>query len=308
MKKILVTGSNGLLGQKLVYKLKENNTLKLIAASKGDNRLINKTGYEYTVLDITDEIAVNNTIQKYLPDVIIHTAAMTNVDACENQKEVCYKTNTLAVQYIVSALEKAKSNSYNPHLIHVSTDFIFDGKAGPYKEDAAANPLSYYGSCKNEAEKIVMNSNIHWAIARTIIVYGVADNMSRSNVVLWVKQSLEQGKPIQVVDDQFRCPTLAEDLAQGCILIAEKNKRGIYHTSGKDFMSIYELACRVADFFNLDKRLITPVKSSSLNQPAMRPPRTGFIIDKAVQELGYAPHSFEEGLAILKKQLNAKNF
>jgi dTDP-4-dehydrorhamnose reductase len=303
MKKILITGSNGLLGQKLVYKLKTLSGTEVIATAQGNNRLINTNGYTYQSLDINDREAVIAVIQKHLPDTIIHTAAMTNVDACETQKELCYKTNTLAVQYIVEALEKSKKSHYKPHLIHVSTDFIFDGKAGPYKEDDKPNPLSYYAYCKNEAEQIVIHSSIDWAVARTMLVYGITDNMSRSNIVLWVKQSLEQGKQINVVDDQFRCPTLAEDLAEGCLLIAQKRATGIYHLSGKDFMSIYDLACRVARYYNLDEKLIIPVKSSTLNQPAKRPPKTGFIIDRAISKLGYAPHSFEEGLDILNRQL-----
>jgi dTDP-4-dehydrorhamnose reductase len=127
--------------------------------------------------------------------------------------------------------------------------------------------------------------------------------MSRSNVVLWAKSALEKGDKINVVDDQFRSPTLAEDLAMGCFLIAEKEATGIYNLSGKDTMSILELVQTVADFYGLDKSLINPIKSNTLNQPAKRPPITGFILDKAKNELGYNPHSFLEGLQILDSQL-----
>jgi dTDP-4-dehydrorhamnose reductase len=127
--------------------------------------------------------------------------------------------------------------------------------------------------------------------------------MSRSNIVLWAKSSLENAKKINVVDDQFRTPTLAEDLADGCLLIAEKKATGIFNISGKDFMSVLELVYRVADFWKLDKSLITPSKSSDIKQPAQRPPKTGFIIDKAKKVLGYDPHSFEEGLEVLDSQL-----
>ena len=127
--------------------------------------------------------------------------------------------------------------------------------------------------------------------------------MSRSNIVLWAKQALEKGDPLTIVNDQFRSPTLAEDLAMGCWLIAEKQATGIFHLSGKDLMSIIELVYRVADFYGYDKTNIQPIKSSSLNQAAKRPPKTGFILDKAVNELGYNPCSFEEGLAIIDEQL-----
>lgn len=129
--------------------------------------------------------------------------------------------------------------------------------------------------------------------------------MSRSNIVLWVKSNLEQGKIINVVDDQFRTPTLAEDLADGCILIAEKRAKGIYNISGKNFYSILELAHVVADYYGLDKNLIKPSKSVDIKQPAKRPPITGFIIDKAKNDLGYNPRSFTEGIKILEDQIKA---
>jgi dTDP-4-dehydrorhamnose reductase len=305
MQKILITGSNGLLGQKLVYKLKKNNNIECIATARGDNRLVDKVGYKYTELDITNYENVNSVFSKFLPDVIINTAAMTNVDACETDKEGANLLNAVSVKNQVTVLEKLKNEnpSYNPHFIHLSTDFIFDGKHGPIDENEKPNPLSYYAETKLEAEHIVQSSSLHWAIARTVLVYGIVDNMSRSNIVLWVKQNLEQGKTINVVDDQFRTPTLAEDLADGCILIAEKNAKGIYNISGKDFLSILEIAHLVADYYKLDKSLIKPSKSADIKQPAKRPPITGFIIDKAINDLGYNPRSFVEGIKFLEEQL-----
>ena len=221
------------------------------------------------------------------------------------KKELCWLMNTTAVEHQVKALENLKKidPNYKPHFIHLSTDFIFDGTHGPLDENEKPNPLSYYAESKLEAEKIVERCNLDWAIVRTVLVFGIVDNMSRSNIVLWVKSNLEQGKKINVVDDQFRTPTLAEDLADGCILIAEKKAKGIYNISGKDFYSILELAHKVADYYHLDKSLINPSKSSDIKQPAKRPPITGFIIDKAKKDLGYNPHSFEEGIKILEEQM-----
>ena len=304
-KKILITGSNGLLGQKLVYKLMNHPHFELIATARGENRLVNKAGYIYETLDITNQEQTESVFTKYLPHVIINTAAMTNVDACESDRDAAYAMNTAAVKFQVNALENLQQQhpGYKPHYIHLSTDFIFDGTHGPLDENETPNPLSYYAETKLEAEKIVTASKLHWAIARTVLVYGIVDNMSRSNIVLWVKSNLEQRKQINVVDDQFRTPTLAEDLADGCILIAEKSASGIYNISGKDYMSILELAHRVADYYGLDKSLINPSKSADIKQPAKRPPNTGFIIEKAKRDLGYNPHSFEEGIAILEKQI-----
>jgi dTDP-4-dehydrorhamnose reductase len=304
-KKILITGSNGLLGQKLVYRLRSRKDIECIATARGENRLLVKDAYAYHSLDITDKQSCMKVFKEVMPDVIINTAAMTNVDACELDRETCKKMNTDSVRYMVEVLEELKREApaYNPHFIHLSTDFIFDGTHGPLTEDEVPNPLSYYAESKLAAEKIVMESRLHWAIARTVLVYGIVDNMSRSNIVLWAKENLAAGKTINVVDDQFRTPTLAEDLADGCILIAEKKAQGVYNISGKDFMSILELVYIVADYYRLDKALIKPSKSADIKQPAKRPPKTGFIIEKARRELGYEPHSFVDGIRIMEEQI-----
>lgn len=300
--KILITGSNGLLGQKLVYKLVHDKDVELVATARGENRLKLQEGYIYISMDISNYENVEAVVSQQRPDCIIHTAAMTNVDACEVEPEECKRLNVDAVLYLVKAIEKCSPQT---HFIHLSTDFIFDGENGPYDENAIPNPVSYYGQSKLDAERIVQSSSITWAIARTIIVYGITDNMSRSNLVLWSKQNLEQHNSINVVTDQFRSPTLAEDLAEGCVLIAKKKAMGIYNLSGPVTYSIIELVNMVADYFHLDKSYIHPITSASLNQPAKRPPRTGFIIDKAVNELGYKPHTFNEGIAIVMQQFEA---
>ena len=297
--KILITGSNGLLGQKLVKLLANKDSITLLATSKGENRISNQSGYTYKSVDITNQQEIESVIDDFIPDTIINTAAMTNVDACEFNQTLCWDLNVNAVKYQIKAAEK-----HNSHYIHLSTDFVFDGLNGPYKEEDSPNPLSYYGESKYEAEKLVQEANTKWSIVRTIIVYGIAEEMSRSNIVLWAKEALEKGNPLTIVDDQYRSPTLAEDLAMGCWLIAAKQATGVYHISGKDVMSIIELVNRVADFYNLDKSIVSPIASSSLNQSAKRPPKTGFILEKAFKELEYSPCSFEEGLAILTHQLN----
>jgi dTDP-4-dehydrorhamnose reductase len=299
--KILITGSNGLLGQKLVYALKDRSGFEVIATAKGPNRINNREGYIYTPLDITDRNEVLKTIAHHQPDCIINTAAMTNVDACENDKEGCKKLNIDAVSYLLEAAEKN-----NVHLIHLSTDFVFDGNNGPYSEEDQPSPESYYAWSKLESERILAEGKADWTVIRTIIIYGVADDEQRSNVVLWTKKSLEEGKKINVITDQFRSPTLAEDLAEACISAAVKKAKGIYHVSGKELMSIIDIVYFVADYFKLDKSFINPVSSAQLNQPAKRPPRTGFILDKAMRELDYRPHSLVEGLDIISQQLKVR--
>jgi dTDP-4-dehydrorhamnose reductase len=297
--RLLITGSNGLLGQKLVGSLRHDPDVELIPTSRGEDRTPDPLGSRYRAMDITSKAEVDNVFDASKPEVVIHTAAMTNVDACELDPAACELQNVTATQYLVDAAKRHKS-----HFIFLSTDFIFDGAAGPYREEDEPKPLSIYGHSKLEGERIVRESGLErWAIGRTIIVYGIAAGLSRSNVVLWAKSALEKGQPINVVDDQWRMPTLAEDLADGCIRIAKRGATGVYHLSGPDGMSILELVQRVARFFDLDPSVIRPITSSSLSQPAKRPPRTGFILDKARRDLGYAPHGFEEGLAVLRGQL-----
>jgi dTDP-4-dehydrorhamnose reductase len=297
-KKILITGSNGLLGQKLVELLVSKAHIETVATAKGENRLPLNAGYRYIEMDITDPEAVDQVLGTELPNVLIHTAAMTNVDQCEAEKDACWKLNVTATETLVTACAK-----YQIFLEHVSTDFVFDGTSGPYREEDVPNPVSFYGWSKYAAEKIVISSDIEWAIARTVLVYGIAHDMSRSNIILWVKKSLEEGKAIKVVTDQFRTPTLAEDLASGCFLIADQKAKGIYHISGKDFLTPYEMALGVADYFKLDASLIFPTDASTFTQPARRPPRTGFKLTKSRNVLGYEPHSFMEGIALLAKQI-----
>ena len=300
--KLLVTGSNGLLGQKLIGLILDGGEqYQLLATSRGANRNLALPAENYQELDITNQDEVMQVVTAFKPEVIINTAAMTNVDQCEDEREGCWLLNVTAVEYLVAACREA-----NARLVHLSTDFIFDGAAGPYTEDAEPNPVSYYGESKLASERVLMESDISWAIARTILVYGLVPNMSRSNIMLWVKESLEQGKHLRIVDDQWRTPTLAEDLAKGCLLIADKATTGVYHISGKNLLTPYEMAIETARFFNLDESLIEKVDGSTFTQKAKRPARTGFILDKARQDLGYEPGTFEEGLRLLKTQLEAQ--
>ncbi len=298
--KILITGSNGLLGQKLVEYIIDKNEFELIATGRGANRLSKyKDKYTYISLDITDKNAVSSAFDTYKPAIVIHGAAMTNVDQCELNKEECWIQNVTATRNIAEACQATGA-----FLVHVSTDFIFDGSKGPLAEDEKAQPISFYGYSKLAAEELIQKmEGLKWSIARTVLVYGIAEDMSRTNIILWVKKSLEDKKQIKVVNDQWRTPTLAEDLAIGCYLIAQKKAEGIFNISGKDFLNPLEMAYMTADFFKLDKSFITQADSTTFTQPAKRPPKTGFVIDKAIKELGYNPRSFAEGIALLASQI-----
>ncbi|MEM7163717.1 MAG: SDR family oxidoreductase, partial [Bacteroidota bacterium] len=271
--KILITGSNGLLGQKLVHLLRKEESIDLVATSQGENRISEQRGYIYESLDISNFEEVNTLLLKHKPDTVINTAAMTQVDLCEDLPEKCRLLNVAAVGYLTATCKEI-----NAHFIQLSTDFVFDGKEGPYREEDTPNPLSYYAVSKYDSEKLVQNAGLNkWSIVRTIIIYGVAEKMSRSNIVLWAMDALQKQEALKIVDDQFRAPTLAEDLADGCIEIAKKGANGIFHLSGPESMSILECVHRIALNFNWSADTVEAISTESLNKKAKRPPRTGFI-------------------------------
>lgn len=299
--KVLITGANGLLGQKLVKLIIDKGQDQLIATARGQNRLpFSADKFQYSTLDVANKEEVNKVLSEERPDAVIHTAAMTNVDQCETEREACWQLNVDAVEYLIEACEKI-----NAYLLHLSTDFIFDGEGGPYDENGKPNPISYYGESKLAAEKLLAESNLSYGIARTVLVYGIAHDMSRSNIILWVKGSLESGKEIKVVDDQLRSPTLAEDLAMGCYLMAQQKAEGVFNISGKDLLTPYEMAIKTADYFKLDTSTVEKADASTFSQTAKRPPRTGLLIEKARTQLGYEPRSFDQGIAIVAEQIKA---
>ncbi len=293
--KILVTGSNGLLGQKIVNQCIKRK-IEFIATSLGSNRNLHCPSKNYYSLDIRKAEEVFNCISTFEPTHVIHTAAMTNVDQCELNPEDCQELN---VQATKNLWEACKEN--NIHFQLLSTDFIFDGEKGNYSETDEPNPISIYAQSKVDAEKLLLNDeNKNWSILRTIIVYGQGENLSRTNIICWAKDALGKNQPMNIIDDQFRAPTWADDLAWACIRVCELNKKGIFHISGPETMSIYQIVCKVAEFYHLNKDLVQKTDSSTLNQPAKRPPKTGFNLTKAKTELGYNPKTLEETLALLK--------
>lgn len=299
MKKVIITGSNGLLGQKLV-KLLLKDDYQIHAFSRGENLLENKEGYTYYNIDITDKEKVTQLINKIRPHYLINTAAMTNVDACELNKEECHSIN---VEAVLTLVKSCKENDI--HLIHLSTDFIFDGEKGDlYAEDDPPNPLSYYGLSKLKSEEIIISSNIRYTILRTILVYGTIEGAERSNIVLWVKNSLESKKQINVVTDQYRMPTFVDDLAESCLLAIKNNALGVYNVSSNELLSIFEIALIVAKSFNLDPSYINPIETSQLDLPAKRPFKTGFDLKKSIKKLNLPSYSFLERLQVYKNQLD----
>jgi dTDP-4-dehydrorhamnose reductase len=298
MIKVIITGSNGLLGQSLLnLLLEEKEKYQVFGFSRAKNRS-GREDFSYISIDITDPIFLKKSIKEIEPDFIINTAAMTEVDVCEIKKDACDLINVSVVKWLIQLSDELKI-----HLIHLSTDFVFDGIKGYYKETDIPNPLSYYGLSKVKAEELLIASKIDFTILRTILVYGKVFDMSRSNIVLWVEEMLSRGEEITVVDDQFRMPTYVRDLALACKISIEKKAKGIYHISSSELLSVFEIAQEIATVFNLEKRLIKPISSSSLNQIGVRPSKTGFDLSKTNKELQFYPRSLKEGLLKFREKL-----
>lgn len=292
--KILITGSNGLLGQKLVAFCITKN-VQFVASSAGENRNPDCPSENYRKMDIANHDEVKQVITDVKPTHVIHTAAITNVDYCQLNPDDCARVNNIASQFLAEICR-----DHQIHFQFLSTDFVFDGEKGNYAESDVTNPVSIYGESKEKTEQFLINgANQDWSIVRTIIVYGTGNNLSRSNLILWAKESLEKGTSINIIDDQYRAPTFVDDLANACLEIVFRNKRGIYHIAGPETYSIYEIVARIADYFGYSKQCITQISSATLNQPAKRPPRTGFDLTKAKLDLNYTPRTLEQSLELI---------
>jgi dTDP-4-dehydrorhamnose reductase len=297
-KRVLLVGSNGLLGQRLTDLLIRGTDYNVMLCSLADKPVRDVMTTEYRQLDVTSRKQVKKVVFEFEPDVIVNAAGMTNVDACETERERAWRANVEGVEHLVEA---ARRN--NAKIVHVSTDYVFDGKAGPYVETDRPDPVSYYGKTKLAAENVLRTSGLDFFIGRTIVLYGYAVHV-KPNFALWLIQSLEKKSAVRIVDDQMGNPTFADDLAYGLLKAIELGKSGLYNIAGRDIMSRYDFALKLAKVFEFDAALITPIKTRELNQPAMRPLVSGLITLKAEIELGIKPSTAEQGLSILKTQIS----
>jgi len=295
-KRILIIGSNGMLGQRLTEFFQSAQNIELMCASTESESLI--SGANYKQLDIRQKNKVREIILDFFPDFIINTAAYTNVDKSETEREIAWKVNVNGVENIA-----LYSWTIDAHLIHISTDYIFDGKSGPYTEDAKPNPICYYGRTKLASENSIRTSGVRFTIIRSNVLYGAA-KFGRPDFVKWVINSLRAGEKIRIVTDQMGNPTYIDDLVCAIRTIIEFKKEGVYNIGGTEMLSRFDFTQRIADYFQLEKVLIKPILTKELNQPALRPLKAGLITLKAETELGYKPRKIEETFALMKKELN----
>jgi dTDP-4-dehydrorhamnose reductase len=290
MQRLFVTGASGLLGS------------KMSALAKDD--------YEYIPLhntrplqpnslrlDITNLGEVLSLINKFEPHVVIHTASETNVDKCETQKERAWRINLEGTRNIAIACSKAGAK-----LIFISTDYVFDGEKGWYKEEDEPNPVNYYGLTKLEAEKEVAEHCENYAIVRTSVLYGW--HPWKQNFATWVIGELQHQQKITVVEDHYNSPTLADNMAEMAVEVAEKDLRGLYHASGLERISRYEFAKQIAKTFNLNQGLVKPTKMAKLTAwIAKRPRDSSLNTNKIQKQLKAKPLNITEGLKKMKQEM-----
>lgn len=246
--------------------------------------------------DITDRSVLKEIMMSTLADVVINTAAMTHVDRCESDRGECWLVNVTLVENIARFCRATDA-----HLIHYSTDYVFDGAKGPYVETDTPNPLSYYGKSKLASENILTSSGVDAAIIRTNVVYG--PDPDHPDFVRYVLQSLDRKEPIKAANDQFSNPTYVDDLADAALRIARRRRTGLYHVGGADYVSRYDFACKIGQVFKLPTDSIEPVSTASLQLPARRPLRGGLVTLKAETDLGMRMTDIEAGLVTLRHRL-----
>lgn len=289
--KLLLTGANGFLGFYL-SELFITEGHELLATGRGVCRLpyTNRERFSYASMELADRSQIHELVNNFKPDQIIHAGAVGKPDDCELQPELARRINTEGTRYLLEA-----AHSVGASFCYISTDFVFDGLKGNYQEDDLRNPVNHYGKTKLEAELLTEKFEGDWSIIRTVLVYG-KPMTGRSNLLSIVQERLRKGESYRVVNDQVRTPTYVGDLANGIARVVNRKATGVFHISGEEILTPYEMACQTAEYLKLDRSLISKTNSDTFQQPAKRPLLTGLNIQKAKQELGFSPISFAEGL------------
>ncbi|MBV6478135.1 MAG: dTDP-4-dehydrorhamnose reductase [Ignavibacteria bacterium] len=295
--KILITGSNGLLGQAITSIFSRETDYDIVQTSFEKDNFFD-LGYDYNQLDITLKEDVKKLVDYCSPNIIINCAAFTDVDKCETERELSWKINVDGVKNLIIAARRTKSR-----IIHFSTDYIFDGRNGPYTETDIPNPVCFYGRGKLASENALIASDMDFAIIRTLVLYGIG-NKVKKNFALWAIDKLKNNEPISIVTDQVSNVTMIEDLAYGTLKAVENNFNGIINIAGHDILSRYEFIMKMCEVFKFNKKLVRPVITASLNQLASRPLKSGLTTFKMESEFGFKPMDSLEGLRLLKYQMS----
>lgn len=296
-KRVLVIGANGMLGQRQMRYFAEQDSVELLGAGAEPEPAL-AFGVPYQQCDVTSRDEVKKLVYGFYPDLIINASAYTNVDGAESNRETAWKVNVKGVEYIAEY-----GRVHDAHIIHFSTDYVFDGSKGPYNELDKPNPLGYYARTKLASENALQASGANFSIIRTNVLYGIIPS-GRLDYVRWVIQELRAGREIRIVTDQINNPTFIDDLVAATVAIAGYKKYGLYNIGGREFLNRYAFTMRIADFFGLESTLVTPILTADLKQAAKRPLSSGLITLKAETEFGFKPTTIETSFQLMKEALH----
>jgi dTDP-4-dehydrorhamnose reductase len=283
--KILVTGSSGLLGAQLVsHALKDGHT---VLSAYGSHQ---PSCGEPIRLDLAELEPIVPAIRKAAPDIIIHTASITDVDLCEQRPDLARLVNGEATGKIAEAAVEVQA-----FMIYISSDYVFDGNNGMYREDDPPNPVNRYGESKLLGEQFVRESGAKYCVARTSVLYGWGRE-HRPNFAMWVLNKLRSGQVARVVNDQYASPTLNLNLAEMILDASKKRLEGTLHLAGATRMDRYNFALKIAEVFQLDPGLIEQVSSRDIGWKARRPSDSSLDVSKTTRLLDRKPLKLDTAL------------
>jgi len=292
--KVLVTGSAGLVGRQVVKDL--SNSHQVFSC-------YNESKPEYgdsVKMDLKNHEMISSVLTEKKPEIVIHLGAMTGVDLCEKERTSASEINTKATEII--AKECSKLNSF---LVYVSTDYVFDGNLGMYKEDDVTNPLGFYGKSKLEGEKVVQNFSTNWCIARTSTPFGL--HPTKKSFPMWVIENLQKQKQIDILIDQFTSPTYIPNLSRMLIEISERRITGVIHAAGASKISRYQMASMVSDKLNLDGTLLKQISMNKMKWVAQRPKDSSLDVSRASSILNEKPQKIDQSLNLFIDEMKSKN-
>jgi len=297
--KILITGANGFIGRKILNRLAARKDSEVMAVSLHEDRY-HGNGYRFRTLDVTDRKAFETCIASFLPNVIIHTAAMSVIGQCEAHQDASRKLNFEAVKNLAEL-----ARDFNCRLIHLSTDNVFDGKTSIlHKEEDIPHPINTYGKHKAMAEQAIAETLSNYAILRVVLVYGKPLEGQHGNLVHLVRSKVEAGEDIFTVNDQFRTATYVEDIVDVTEKLLTDPHTGIYHVCSGELLSIHDIALKVAHAFQLDDTLIKSITTEEQNAGFTRMAYGALDITKAKRELQFRPHLMDDALECLLQTSN----
>lgn len=300
MSKVLIVGASSKVAEAIVRYYLNEDSIELALISLNAGKLMYDKSIWRESVNYLQKKNLKDVCYSLAPDIIINCAAKTDVDKCESNKNDASLINEKLVENLARISSVIESK-----LITFSTDYVFNGKYGPYTEEAQPDPINYYGKSKHAAENACVANADNYAIIRTNVVYGVSQH-SKKSFIDWLIGKFEAEKPFPVANGQWCNPTLSDDIAVAVGKIIDKSRQGIYHVAGSDWLSRYEIALAVAKAYGFDDKLVKPVDSSSIKQKAVRPEKAGLVTLKAETDLNIKFTSLASGLEVYKFQMEEK--